>query len=76
MEQTSPAVLGPVEPTVRPLAVGQRVRHNYKSGHGFGKVLERLGDGSERLAYVVLWEKTGNAMPYTCNSENREIVAA
>lgn len=62
--------------TVIPLEVGQRVRHNYKSGHGLGKVIERRGDGSERLAYVVLWDKTGNAMPYTHNSENQEIVSA
>lgn len=71
-----PAVVGQVERPVRPLEVGQRVRHNYKSGHGFGKVLERRGDGCERLAYIVLWDKTGNAMPYTHNTDNQEIVAA
>lgn len=63
------------ERPVRPLEVGQRVRHNYKNGYGFGRVLKRIGDGSERLAYIVLWDKAENPMPYTHNSDNKEIVA-
>lgn len=60
---------------VKPLEIGQRVRHNYENGHGQGRIVGRLRDGSEPLSYSVQWDTGYEVMSYTHNDDNQEIVA-
>lgn len=57
-----------------PLKIGDKVRHNYTDGHGEGVVVDVRGDGSDRLAYMVMFDSCAGTFPYTYNREFQEIV--
>lgn len=52
---------------------GDRVRHNYESGHGIGSVVAVRENYQERFAYSVLWDSGVGPEPYTYNDETQEI---
>jgi len=56
------------------LTSGDRVRHNYASGHGDGTVVGVREPSDERLAVDVMWDSGQGPFPYTCNAETMEIV--